>query len=459
MSYVFEDEAPAAGPAIPLIPLKPADLDGWIRAAPPRVARWIEASGFKAKPAQVLAIPGDDGAVARCLFGMQETGWLYQLASVHGSLPPGSYALECDWTDEQVAQACLGWGLGRYRFQRYRRAERPEVSLRVRGDLADEVRSLSDAQYLVRDLVNTPTEHLGPAELADAATAVADRHDARCRVISGDDLLSERFPAIHAVGRASTRPPRLIELDWGDEDRPLLVLVGKGVCFDTGGLDLKTSGGMALMKKDMGGGAHALALASLLMERALGVRLKVLIPAVENSVAGNAYRPGDVIATRKGLNVEIGNTDAEGRVVLADALAYGCEHDPDLVVDFATLTGAARVALGTDLPALFSNRLPLARAIEDAGESCEDPLWTLPLYAPYRELIKSPIADINNSAKNGYGGAITAALFLEHFVDTDTDWVHIDTFAWNATSRPGRPEGGEALGLRAVFRYLQQRYG
>jgi leucyl aminopeptidase len=300
---------------------------------------------------------------------------------------------------------------------------------------------------------------MGPGDLADAVLREADALGGEASVIQGDDLLTRNFPAIHAVGRASTRAPRLIELSWGDEDVPLLALVGKGVCFDTGGLDLKTSSGMALMKKDMGGAAHALALARLVARHRLPVRLLLLIPAVENAVSGNAYRPGDVIATRKGLTVEIGNTDAEGRVILSDALAYACEHDPDLVIDFATLTGAARVALGADLPPVFSNQEAIARAIQAAGDEIEDPLWTMPLYQPYRKQIESALADLNNNAKSSYGGCITAALFLESFVGAGTPWVHIDTFAWNEANRPGRPMGGEALGLRAVFRYLEQRYG
>jgi len=278
-------------------------------------------------------------------------------------------------------------------------------------------------------------------------------------VVHGVDLLTRKFPAIHVVGRASHREPRLLEMNWGDESHPLLVLCGKGVCFDTGGLNLKPGTGMALMKKDMGGAAHVLALARLIMQAQLPVRLMVLIPAVENSVSGNAYRPGDVIATRKGLSVEIGNTDAEGRVVLADALTYACEFEPDLVIDFATLTGAARVALGTDLPPVFSNDISIANEITAAGELEEDPLWVMPLYQPYKQLLKSPVADLNNIGKTPYGGCITAALFLEHFVTSETDWVHIDTWAWNQGTRPGRPVGGEAIGLRATFRYLKTRYG
>jgi leucyl aminopeptidase len=459
VSYVFEEQGRENGRAIPLVPLQPVGLGGWKEAASPRQRRWLEAAGFEARPGQCLPLPDADGDIEFCLFGMQEQGWLYQLASVYGSLPPATYALRCDWSAAQQVQACLGWGLAAYRFERYHRQDKPAPRLRLDEPWAGEVQSLCRAQTLVRDLVNTPTEHLGPAELADAVVAEADRFDADCRIVSGADLLTDNFPAIHAVGRASSRPPLLAEMDWGDEDAPLLVLVGKGVCFDSGGLDLKNASGMALMKKDMGGAAHALALARLVMERGLGLRLKLLIPAVENSVAGNAYRPGDIITTRKGLTVEIGNTDAEGRVILSDAMAYGCEQQPDLVIDFATLTGAARIALGTDLPALFSNDAGLARSIQAAGDECEDPLWTLPLYQPYQELIKSPIADLTNASKSTYGGCITAALFLEHFVRPDIQWAHIDTFAWNASSRPGRPEGGEALGLRAVFHYLQSRYG
>jgi len=374
-------------------------------------------------------------------------------------LPEGLYRLDCDWSRERRLQASLGWGLASYRFERYKASGKPRPTLLLADDIEQDARALLEAQCLVRDLVNTPTEHMGPADLANAVEQQADLFDAEVGVVSGDELLTRNFPAIHAVGRASTRPPRLVELNWGAEDAPLLALVGKGVCFDTGGLDLKTTAGMALMKKDMGGAAHALALARLVMEYRLPVRLQLLIPAVENSVAGNAYRPGDVISTRKGLSVEIGNTDAEGRVVLADALAYTCEQSPDLVIDFATLTGAARVALGADLPPLFSNRPDVAQGIQQAGDAVEDPLWTMPLYQPYRKQIESPLADLNNSSKSSYGGCITAALFLESFVQPDIPWVHIDTFAWNEANRPGRPMGGEALGLRAVFRYLQQRYG
>jgi len=443
-------------------PLLPLSVDGfrtWKEAASASQLAWVKESGFRASAGQICALPDASGGVGRWLFGMEREGWLYQLAALPAALPEGTYKLEGNWNREQRVQACLGWGLAAYRFERYKANGKPRPVLLLAEDLEREVRTLYEAQALVRDLVNTPTEHMGPAELADAVARQADEFGAHSSAVTGEELLTRNFPAIHAVGRASSRPPRLLELTWGEANRPLLSLVGKGVCFDTGGLDLKNASGMALMKKDMGGAAHVLALARLVMACRLPVRLQVLIPAVENSVAGNAYRPGDVIATRKGLSVEIGNTDAEGRVVLSDALAYACEHNPDLVVDFATLTGAARIALGADLPPVFSNRADVARSIQQAGDEAEDPLWTMPLYQPYRKQIESPLADLNNSSKSSYGGCITAALFLESFVNPDTPWVHIDTFAWNEANRSGRPMGGEALGLRAVFRFLQHRYG
>ncbi|MGK2924013.1 MAG: leucyl aminopeptidase family protein [Lysobacterales bacterium] len=463
MSYLAANELKPGQKVIPLRPVSGDGLQKWKASAAPAQKTWVEESTFNASAGQFCALPGDTGSVAGWLSGMEKDGWLYQLAALPTALPAGVYRLDCDWTREQRLQASLGWGLAAYRFERYKANGKPRPLLLLDDDIAGDVRALCDAQTLVRDLVNTPTEHLGPAELAEAVRREADAPDgAEYSVVTGDDLLTQDFPAIHAVGRASSRAPRLVELTWGDEDAPLLCLVGKGVCFDTGGLDLKPASGMALMKKDMGGAAHVLALARLVMGHPLPVRLQLLIPAVENSVSGNAYRPGDVIGTRKGLSVEIGNTDAEGRVVLADALAYACEGEPDLVIDFATLTGAARVALGADLPPLFANRAAVAQGvaqgIQQAGDDIEDPLWTMPLWQPYRKQIESPLADLNNCSKSSYGGCITAALFLESFVAPGIPWVHIDTFAWNEANRPGRPMGGEALGLRAVFRYLQARY-
>jgi leucyl aminopeptidase len=444
---------------VPLLPVNKDRFEVWKASASGVHRQWVENSGFTAAAGQSCGLPGANGELEAYLVGVKGPGFLYSLSSHANRLPAGNYRLESDWSREERIQACLGWGLALYRFDRYKGNDNPVPSLVLDADVDEAVRSLYAAQCLVRDLVNTPTEHMGPSQLADAVVKEADPFRAQTHIVVGEDLLTGNFPAIHAVGRASTREPRLIEMNWGEEDAPLVVLVGKGVCFDTGGLDLKTAAGMALMKKDMGGAAHALALARLIMENGLPVRVKVLISAVENSVSGNAYRPGDIIPTRKGLSVEIGNTDAEGRVVLSDALALACESSPDLVIDFATLTGAARIALGPDLMPVFSNRDEVAQQIRQAGEEVEDPMWVMPLFQPYRKLIESPIADINNSGKSSYGGCITAALFLEHFVEPEIPWVHIDTFAWNQSDRPGRPQGGEALSLRAVYRYLQTRYG
>jgi len=452
MSFTHSDDG------IPLYPVSATNLEQWLSNLPPIQQKWLNAAGFQARAGELCSLPDSNGELAAYAFGMNEQGWLYQLAQLPAKLTAGNYRLVSDWDPVQRLQASLGWGLGCYQFTLYRKPSKKMPSLALDEDIGIDTERLLSAQLLVRDLINTPTEDLGPAQLADAMQVEADRFDASMSVVHGVDLLSKNFPAIHAVGRASDREPRLLKMEWGEDHHPLLALCGKGVCFDTGGLNLKLGSGMSLMKKDMGGAAHVLALARLIMQVQLPVRLLVLIPAVENSVSGNAYRPGDVIATRQGLSVEIGNTDAEGRVVLADALTYACEHKPDLVMDFATLTGAARVALGTDLPPIFSNDIAIANDITAAGELEEDPLWVMPLYQPYKQLLKSKIADLNNISKSVYGGCITAALFLEHFVTEETDWVHIDTFGWNQTSRPGRPVGGEALGLRAVFRYLKTRY-
>ena len=443
---------------IPLYPVNSANYEQWLANLPGIQQKWLKAAGFRARAGELCSLPDSNGELHGYAFGMADQGWLYQLASLPAKLTAGTYKLVSDWSGEQRLQASLGWGLACYRFELYRKLPRHLPSLVLDDDIAVEVENLLAAQSLVRDLVNTTTEDLGPAQLADAMQIQADQFDADMSVVQGVDLLTKNFPAIHAVGRASDREPRLLKMEWGDKDDPLLALCGKGVCFDTGGLNLKLGAGMALMKKDMGGAAHVLGLARLIMQAQIPVRLLVLIPAVENSVSGNAYRPGDVISTRKGLTIEIGNNDAEGRVVLADALAYACESEPDLVIDFATLTGAARIALGTDLPPVFSNDIAIANEITVAGDAEEDPLWVMPLYQPYKDLLKSPIADLNNMSKTPFGGCITAALFLEYFVTAETDWVHIDTWAWNQGNRPGRPEGGEAIGLRATFRYLEKRY-
>ena len=444
--------------AIPLTAVSEDTLGERLDSLPEDVGRWARATGFTGEAGKFCLVPDGSGGLARVLFGTAKEGPLWQLAGLPTQLPAGDYVLEGGDDLGDPVRLALGWGLGAYRFDRYREAKDPGVRLVIEPAVERDARALLDAQCLVRDLVNTPTEDMGPVHLTDSLQAEADRFDGSLRVIEGDALLDENYPAIHAVGRAAERAPRLAVLEWGEPDAPLVVLVGKGVCFDTGGLNIKPGSSMALMKKDMGGAAHVIALARLVMEANLPVRLRVMIPAVENAIAGNAYRPGDVIATRLGKSVEIGNTDAEGRLVLCDALAEAMERKPELVIDFATLTGAARVALGPDLPPVFSNDASLARDLLEAADEVQDPLWQLPLHAPYLDMLKSEIADINNAGKGGFAGAITAALFLQEFVSEEVPWAHIDTFAWIPTARPGRPVGGEALGLRAAFECLRRRY-
>ncbi len=421
---------------------------------------WLDGLGFKPEAGAMALMPGPQGQPGWALAGLGEAPDLWAFGALPHGLPVGSYALDPVPEPALAEAAALGWGLGSYRFDRYRKAERaPARLVWPEGcDRAAVVRTVA-ATLLVRDLVNTPANDMGPAELAGAAEHLAAECGATVEVIVGEGLLARNYPAIHAVGRSSPRMPRLIDLRWGPEDAPRVTLVGKGVCFDSGGLDIKPSSNMLLMKKDMGGAAHALGLAGLIMRAGLRLRLRVLIPAVENLVSGDSFRPGDVIATRKGLRVEIGNTDAEGRVVLADALAEAAAEQPALLVDFATLTGAARVALGPDLPALFCNHEPTAAALLAAGERVADPVWRLPLWRPYAKQLKSRVADLNNVAEGPFAGAIMAALFLERFVTPSVPWVHLDIFAWNGAERPGRPRGGEAMAMRAVYALIAERFG
>jgi leucyl aminopeptidase len=445
-------------PPIDIVPVASGDFQKWLKGCDAKLRRWIKSSDFRAAPASHRLVPSADGSLASVLAGIGDADDPFALGHLPAELPAGNYRIAADWPEDRLERAAIGWALGAYQFTRYKKREALKAKLvvepaarlgRVRGQVA--------ALYQVRDLVNTPAEDMMPEHLADAVKNMAKTFHASVREIVGDALLTKNFPAIHAVGRAASHAPRLIDLRWGEKNHPKLTLVGKGVCFDSGGLDLKTASGMRLMKKDMGGAAHAIGLAHMIMSAGLPVRLRMLVPAVENAVAGNAYRPGDVIISRKGLTIEIDNTDAEGRVILCDALTEAAAESPDLIIDFATLTGAARVALGTDLPAMFCNRDELAEALAESAERVHDPLWRLPLHRPYRELIDSRIADILNSG-GPYGGAITAALFLQDFVPAETPWMHFDLMAWNLRSRPGRPEGGEAMGLRALLDYLAKRY-
>jgi leucyl aminopeptidase len=448
-----------AAKAIPIVVIHSENFEAYLAHADARTRTWLSATGFRANPHTHALVPATDGGVAQVLVGVADAGDVYALSHLPLALPAADYALSTHHDTLDPYAAALGWGLGSYQFTRYKRPARPAANLAVAAsDAVTRAEKVLAAITLIRDLVNTPTEDMGPPHLAEVARGLATEFGARFHQWVGDELLAHNFPAIHAVGRASHRPPRLIELTWGDEKHPRVAVVGKGVCFDTGGLDIKGAEGMRHMKKDMGGGAHALGLARLIMALKLPLRLHLLVPAVENAIAGNAYRPGEVVATRKGLHIEIGNTDAEGRVVLSDALALACESKPDLVIDFATLTGAARVALGPELPALFANRDDWAAALVNASLAQQDPLWRMPLWQNYNDMIRSGIADLVNTG-GPQAGAITAALFLEHFVPREQAWMHLDLFAWNPKSRPGRPEGGEAQTLRAVVAMLEKQFG
>ncbi|MFD1626690.1 leucyl aminopeptidase family protein [Azospirillum griseum] len=443
---------------VALIPVTKAGLPDWLAGQSPETAAWLKTVGFAGDAGSVAFLPGGDGA--RALVGVSALDDLWAFAGLPTSLPAGSYHIDAALDARAATRAALGWALGSYRFTRYKKTDKPLAGL-VWPAHADrgEVERTASAVTLVRDLVNTPACDLGPAELADTARALAEEFEAALDVIVGPDLLDRDYPAIHAVGRASPRAPRLIDLRWGNPEHPKVTIVGKGVCFDTGGLDLKPSSAMLMMKKDMGGAAHALALGRMVMMAGLPVRLRVLVPAVENVVGGDSFKPMDVLKTRKGLTVEVGNTDAEGRLILCDALAEADSEQPALLIDFATLTGAARVALGPDLPALLSNNDSLASDLLAAGTEVEDPMWRLPLWAPYRKGLDSKVADLSNVTSNGFAGAITAGLFLQDFVSKDTPWAHLDTYAWNSGTRPGRPEGGEALGLRAAYAVIAKRFG
>ncbi|WP_031337839.1 M17 family metallopeptidase [Rhodopseudomonas sp. B29] len=449
-------------PAVPISFVTKSTLEKVCAGLPEAAQRFARANGYSAKPGQMLALPDANGAVAHVLFGLDEVGARsfdpFRTGALPGLLPPGTYRFANAAPDDKLA--VLAFALGTYRFGRYRKAEAPEVRLvPPQGvDVAAIVRAL-EAATLARDLINTPSNDMGPAELSDAALALAQRHGASFSCIVGDDLVTQNFPLIHAVGMAATRAPRLIDFTWGDAAHPKVTLVGKGVCFDTGGLDLKPSSAMLIMKKDMGGAANVLALASMIMDAKLKVRLRVLIPAVENAVAGNAMRPLDVFPSRKGPTVEIGNTDAEGRLVLADALALADEEAPDLLIDLGTLTGAARVALGPDLPPYYTHDEQLALDLARSAAAENDPLWRMPLWGPYDSWLDSKVANINNAPSGGFAGSITCALFLQRFVEAAKTWLHVDIYGWTPKAKPGRPEGGECQAARAIFALLSERYG
>lgn len=424
-------------------------------ALPVKSRTWAAANGFKAESGRVLLVPNQNGEVGHVLAGISDAE-PFGLGQISRQLPDATYAL--DRKIDGMDLLALGWCLEVYSFEAYRKM--PSKLARLvcpKGVDRESILRAARATYLVRDLINMPASDMGPGDLEASARAVAKAHKAAIKVTSGK-ALERNFPMIHAVGKASPRAPRLIDFSWGTARAPKLTLVGKGVCFDTGGLDIKPASGMLLMKKDMGGAATVLGLAQMIMAARLPVRLRVLIPAVENAIAGDAFRPGDVLRSRAGLTVEVGNTDAEGRLVLADALSLADEEKPDLIIDMATLTGAARVALGPDLPPFYTDDDKLAASLEAAGRREHDPVWRLPFWQPYTRLFESAIADMNNSGDSGFAGSITAALFLKRFVEKAKAYVHFDVFAWTPTARPGRPKGGEAQAMRALFAMICERY-
>jgi leucyl aminopeptidase len=445
------------GDAIPILSVTPESWPRVEAALPAPQAVYARATEFAPKAGRIVLLPAADGRLGQILFGLGDGSDPLIAGKLPGSLPAGTYRLVAEEGFDAGA-ATLAWLLGSYRFARYREAgsERPALVVPNGVDGAAVTR-IADAVARGRDLVNTPANDLGPAEIEAAVRDVAERHGATVAVVTGTDLAAA-FPLVHTVGAASPRAPRLIDLSWGPTNAPRVTLVGKGVAFDTGGLDIKPSSGMLLMKKDMGGAAAALAVADMVMGSGLNLRLRLIVPAVENAISGSAFRPGDVIRSRAGLTVEIGNTDAEGRLILADALALADADGPDLILDFATLTGAARVALGPDLPAFFTEDEALATAVSEAGRAVADPVWRLPLHKPYASLLDSKVADLNNVSGGPFAGAITAALFLRRFAPGTRAHVHFDLYGWNPSTKPGRPEGGEVQTARLVHALLSQRY-
>jgi leucyl aminopeptidase len=446
-----EPDDVAAGKPIFLIPEKGLDA---ARDAPPALVELARANGFTGESGAVLA--GPEGV----LFGSGDGNDPFILAAAAEKLPEGDYRLASAPSPDAAENAAFAWLLGGYRFDRYKKQKQASARLIApRGVDIVRIQRIYDAVALVRDLVNTPASDMTPASLEDETRRIAARFGAEIETVVGDELLARNFPMIHAVGRAAASAPRLIDMTWGREDAPKVTLVGKGVCFDSGGLDIKPSSGMLIMKKDMGGAAHALALAQMIMDAGVNVRLRVLIPAVENAISGSSYRPGDVLKSRKGLTVEINNTDAEGRLILADALALASEENPRMLVSLATLTGAARVAVGPDIAPFYADDDSFAAEIAAAGAAASDPVWRLPLFKGYDAMLSSPIADINNSPNNSFAGSILAALFLKRFVPEKTTWAHFDIFAWRPKAAPGRPFGGEAQAIRALMKVVAARFG
>ncbi|MDJ0613283.1 MAG: leucyl aminopeptidase family protein [Rhizobiaceae bacterium] len=443
--------------AIAIDAVSSSDLASKIKELTTSQRKWANASGFEGKEGQILLLPAESGAIGKVLFGHSKSSNPLQTGKLASSLPKGAYKLSEGFEDLHLAS--VGWGLGGYSFGKYRNSDSTTAQLVLPSSVdGSAVKRDVDASNLARDLINTPANDMGPDQLEAEIRKIGKVNKASISVIKGEALLKKNFPMIHAVGRASADAPRLIDLKWGNAKHPKVTLVGKGVIFDSGGLNIKPGNSMALMKKDMGGAANTIALAKMIMEAKLPVRLRLLVPAVENAISGNAFRPGDILPSRKGITVEIGNTDAEGRLILGDALALGDEETPDLMIDMATLTGAARVALGPDLPPYYSGDEIFASSLDKASQEVCDPLWRMPLWDPYQKMLSSKVADVNHISTGGFAGSITAALFLSRFVENARTWAHFDIYGWTPTAKPWAPVGGEAQGIRALFKVIAEKY-
>ncbi|KPJ67643.1 MAG: hypothetical protein AMJ43_03070 [Coxiella sp. DG_40] len=445
--------------AVPIVPIINSEFPGWIEKQNAKLKNWIRINEFKAKSATFCFVPDNNGRLKQIFLGIDNQGDFWAFGALPNKLSEGTYQVQADLNADQHQKIAIAWGLGNYKFTVYKKSPASKAKLLI-PETCDlqYIDNVITSVSLIRDLINYPAEDMEPASLAKTVLSTAIEFNAKVDQVIGDDLLKKNYKAIHMVGRASSRAPRLIDLKWGKENDPKVTLVGKGVCFDSGGLDLKPRSYMERMKTDMAGAAHALGLARMIMAANLPINLRVLIPAVENMLAGNSYKPGDVLKTYKEITVEVVDTDAEGRLILADALTIACKDGPNLLIDFATLTGAVHVAMGTDIAALFSNNDDIAKEIIAMAEQENDPICRLPLYQPYRKLLDSDIADITNLSNSRGGGAIVAALFLKEFVDNETPWLHFDFEAYNSIDKPGRPKGGEAQTLRALFRYLLNRF-
>lgn len=447
-------------PATPIILLVEKQYDAWLKKQPPHTRAWLAATQFKGKAGSYSLVPAPSGGMTQVVACVEEPLTLWSIAHLATALPVHHYRLEAKLSPLHATQLALGWTLATYQFKKYKASKKsfPTLVVPAGADMRY-LKSMADAISWARDMINTPAGDMHPEALAEEAVAFAQGAKGKVRVLKGAELLKANYPMIYTVGKAASIPPHFVDIHFARKAAPKIVLVGKGVCFDSGGLDIKSTGNMKLMKKDMGGAANVLALAKVIVETGLPVDLRILLPIVENAIAGNAMRPLDIVTTRKGITVEIGNTDAEGRLILCDALTEADSASPDLIIDCATLTGAARVALGTDIPAFFTHDNALADSLAKAGELLHDPLWRLPLWAGYRSALDTNNADLSNDPDSGYGGAITAALYLNEFVSRTTPWIHIDMMAWNLKNRPGRPPGGEAMAIRAIYQLIKERYG